>query len=63
MSDVHHYIDGKRFEGSSGRWGDVFNPATGEQTRRVALGGGCRDRCGGEGRGGRVSRLGPRPRR
>jgi malonate-semialdehyde dehydrogenase (acetylating) / methylmalonate-semialdehyde dehydrogenase len=39
MTDIHHYIDGKRFEGSSGRWGDVFNPATGERTRRVALGG------------------------
>jgi len=39
MTEIHHYIDGKRFEGSSGRWGDVFNPATGERTRRVALGG------------------------
>jgi malonate-semialdehyde dehydrogenase (acetylating)/methylmalonate-semialdehyde dehydrogenase len=39
MTEIHHYIDGKRFEGSSGRWGDVFNPATGERIRRVALGG------------------------
>ena len=31
MSDVQHFIDGKRFDGT-GRWGDVFNPATGEQT-------------------------------
>src|SRR5690242_5131246 len=41
MSDVQHYIDGKRVEGrsetSGGRWGAVFNPATGEQVRRVAL--------------------------
>src|SRR5581483_8560890 len=38
MSDVQHFIDGKRF-GGSGRSGPVFNPATGEETRRVALGG------------------------
>ena len=25
MSDIHHYIDGKRAEGASGRWGDVYN--------------------------------------
>jgi malonate-semialdehyde dehydrogenase (acetylating)/methylmalonate-semialdehyde dehydrogenase len=37
MSDVQHYIDGKRVAGTSGRWGDVFNPATGEQVRRVAF--------------------------
>ena len=29
MSDVQHFIDGKRIDGASGRWGDVFNPATG----------------------------------
>jgi malonate-semialdehyde dehydrogenase (acetylating)/methylmalonate-semialdehyde dehydrogenase len=43
MSDVQHFINGKRVEnatgGSSGRWGDVFNPATGERARRVALAG------------------------
>jgi malonate-semialdehyde dehydrogenase (acetylating)/methylmalonate-semialdehyde dehydrogenase len=38
MSDVHHFIGGQRVEGSSGRWGEVFNPATGERSRRVALG-------------------------
>src|SRR5436309_1489347 len=37
MSDVQHFINGKRAEGSSGRWGDVFNPATGERVRRVAF--------------------------
>src|SRR5246127_4963343 len=37
MSDVHHYTEGKRAEGMSGRWGDVFNPATGERSRRVAF--------------------------
>ena len=37
MSDVQHFIDGKPASGASGRWGDVFNPATGERARRVAL--------------------------
>ena len=37
MSDVHHYIEGKRTEGTSGSWGDVYNPATGERSRRVAF--------------------------
>src|SRR6516162_8597843 len=37
MSDVHHYIQGKVTEGASGRWGDVYNPATGEKSRRVAF--------------------------
>ena len=39
MSDIHHYIEGKRAEGTSGRWGDVYNPATGERSRRVGLAG------------------------
>src|SRR5438270_2155512 len=39
MADIQHLIDGKRAEAKSGRWGDVFNPATGEKVRRVALGG------------------------
>src|SRR3954447_7033516 len=37
MSDVQHFINGKSAAGASGRWGDVFNPATGERARRVAL--------------------------
>ena len=37
MSDVQHFINGKPVSGASGRWGDVFNPATGERARRVAL--------------------------
>src|SRR5438309_2087426 len=37
MSDISHFINGKRVQGSSGRGGDVFNPATGEKVRRVAL--------------------------
>src|SRR5947207_936718 len=39
MSDIQHYIDGKRVEGTSGLWGDVYNPATGERSRRVAFAG------------------------
>src|SRR5207302_9644722 len=37
MSDISHFISGKRVQGSSGRGGDVFNPATGEKVRRVAF--------------------------
>jgi len=34
---VNHFINGKIVAGTSGRFGDVFNPATGERARRVAL--------------------------
>jgi malonate-semialdehyde dehydrogenase (acetylating) / methylmalonate-semialdehyde dehydrogenase len=36
-AEVGHYIDGKVQAGTSGRYGDVFNPATGELVRKVAL--------------------------
>src|SRR5258706_1882557 len=39
MSDIHHYIEGKHAEGTSGRWGDVYNPATGERSRRLGFAG------------------------
>src|SRR6266581_2269191 len=39
MSDVQHFINGKPVDGSSGRGGDVFDPATGERSRRVAFAG------------------------
>jgi malonate-semialdehyde dehydrogenase (acetylating) / methylmalonate-semialdehyde dehydrogenase len=39
MSDIQHYIDGKRVDVTNGRSGDVYNPATGERTRRVAFAG------------------------
>ncbi|MFQ5994504.1 MAG: CoA-acylating methylmalonate-semialdehyde dehydrogenase [Acidiferrobacterales bacterium] len=32
---LHHYIGGQKIEGVSGRFGDVYNPATGEVTARV----------------------------
>ncbi|MBV8088020.1 MAG: aldehyde dehydrogenase family protein, partial [Alphaproteobacteria bacterium] len=38
-NEIQHYIEGKRADGSSGRWGDVYNPATGERTGRVAFAG------------------------
>src|SRR4249919_2290556 len=34
---ISHFIDGKELAGDSGRFGDVFNPATGEITGKVAL--------------------------
>ena len=34
---LHHYINGERVAGESGRFGDVFNPATGEVTAQVPL--------------------------
>ena len=34
---LHHYINGQKVEGQSGRFGDVYNPATGEVSARVPL--------------------------
>jgi malonate-semialdehyde dehydrogenase (acetylating)/methylmalonate-semialdehyde dehydrogenase len=34
---LHHYLNGKKVEGASGRFGDVYNPATGEVTGKVPL--------------------------
>ena len=34
-SELHHYVNGERVAGESGRFGDVYNPATGEVTKRV----------------------------
>src|SRR6185312_5412136 len=35
--ELGHFIAGKRVAGKSGRFGDVFNPAAGEITARVAF--------------------------
>ncbi|MFI4988789.1 MAG: CoA-acylating methylmalonate-semialdehyde dehydrogenase, partial [Alphaproteobacteria bacterium] len=35
--ELHHYIGGKTVAGTSGRFADVFNPATGEASARVPL--------------------------
>ncbi len=37
METVQHYVNGKKIDGRSGRFAPVFNPATGEQPRQVAL--------------------------
>jgi malonate-semialdehyde dehydrogenase (acetylating)/methylmalonate-semialdehyde dehydrogenase len=37
MRDIGHWINGARVAGTSGRFADVFNPATGEVQARVAL--------------------------
>ncbi|MEU8045823.1 CoA-acylating methylmalonate-semialdehyde dehydrogenase [Micromonospora echinofusca] len=37
MDVIGHFVDGKPFSGSSGRHGDVFDPATGRRTARVEL--------------------------
>ncbi|MFC3080385.1 CoA-acylating methylmalonate-semialdehyde dehydrogenase [Phenylobacterium terrae] len=37
MRDIHHFIDGEARSGASGRFGDVFDPNTGEVQAKVAL--------------------------
>lgn len=37
MQTIPHWIDGKPAEGTSGRFGPITDPATGEQTAQVAL--------------------------
>jgi malonate-semialdehyde dehydrogenase (acetylating)/methylmalonate-semialdehyde dehydrogenase len=37
MREIGHFIGGRMVPGASGRSGDVFNPASGEVTARVAL--------------------------
>ena len=37
MDELSHFIDGARVPGQSGRFADVFNPATGEVQARVPL--------------------------
>ncbi len=37
MREIGHFIDGARVAGTSGRFADVYNPATGEVQARVAL--------------------------
>jgi malonate-semialdehyde dehydrogenase (acetylating)/methylmalonate-semialdehyde dehydrogenase len=36
-ADISHFVNGRRVPGRSGRFGDVFNPATGEVAGRVPL--------------------------
>ncbi|MBU1270717.1 MAG: aldehyde dehydrogenase family protein, partial [Alphaproteobacteria bacterium] len=37
MRDIRHFIDGVAFDGASGRFGDVFDPNTGQVQARVQL--------------------------
>jgi malonate-semialdehyde dehydrogenase (acetylating)/methylmalonate-semialdehyde dehydrogenase len=37
MREITHFIDGASVAGTSGRYGDIFNPNTGEVQARVAL--------------------------
>jgi malonate-semialdehyde dehydrogenase (acetylating)/methylmalonate-semialdehyde dehydrogenase len=37
MRDIRHFVNGSSFEGASGRFGEVFNPNTGEIQARVQL--------------------------
>jgi malonate-semialdehyde dehydrogenase (acetylating)/methylmalonate-semialdehyde dehydrogenase len=39
MKTISHYINGQRYDGRSGRFGDVFNPARGEIAGNVPLAG------------------------
>src|SRR4051794_24851638 len=39
MNEIGHLIGGERVAGTSGEFGPVFNPATGEQASRVAFAG------------------------
>jgi malonate-semialdehyde dehydrogenase (acetylating)/methylmalonate-semialdehyde dehydrogenase len=37
MREIGHFIGGQEVKGASGRYGDVFNPNTGEVQAKVAL--------------------------
>ena len=37
MQEITHFINGEHVKGTSGRFADVFNPATGEQIAKVPL--------------------------
>lgn len=37
MQELTHYINGEHVKGTSGRFGDVYNPATGEVVAKAPL--------------------------
>ena len=37
MREIGHYIGGQHIQGTSGTYGDVFNPASGEVSAKVAM--------------------------
>ena len=58
MREISHFIDGKRMPGTSGRFADVYNPATGEVQARVALASRRRARRRRRGRAARAAEVG-----
>jgi len=38
MSEITHWINGKTFDDSAKRHGEIFNPATGDVSKKVAFG-------------------------
>jgi malonate-semialdehyde dehydrogenase (acetylating) / methylmalonate-semialdehyde dehydrogenase len=46
VTELHHFINGARVAGTSGRFGDVFDPATGQAKSRVPLAGTVEVRAG-----------------
>ena len=63
MPDLSHYVDGAPAAGRSGRFADVFNPATGAAEKRVPLARGRRGRAASSPPPGPPCRPGRRPRR
>ncbi len=57
-TEIPHFIGGKRVQGRGGRATPVFNPATGEETGRVALATAEEVGAGGRGRQGGLPGLG-----
>jgi malonate-semialdehyde dehydrogenase (acetylating)/methylmalonate-semialdehyde dehydrogenase len=37
MREIHHFVDGKSVQGTSGRFADIFNPSTGAVQAKVSL--------------------------
>ena len=61
MTDLSHYVAGARVAGRSGRFADVFNPATGAVEKRVPLASTDGGRRGRRGRQGGLAGLGQDP--
>ena len=59
LSTITHWIGGKPWNGPADRWGDVYNPAQGEPSARVAFADAATVDAAVAGRAGRGSNLGP----
>ena len=60
MQELTHYINGAHVKGTSGRFADVYNPATGEVEAKVPLANGARAGTSRGPRRRRPARLGRR---